>query len=285
MGSVIKEILFCCVTHPVVSASLPQGAVSPYVGLRRSARAHRQSEVRANIMQACVPEGFQPFTLDEGFVNHVGPLYWRIDGEVGALGFVVQDHHMNPAGVCHGGMMMTVMDMAVGFNVQLAAKTEAFSPTIQMSYDFLKPAFKDQWLVSEIDFKYPYLFVPRKAVGVNVIDMSDPKRPKLLPPIAPIHHDLAQRNLEWSDGVYVWGDRLYVADYRTGLKVINIADIRNPKFEFHYLDLMWANYSYSVSVDGFGRYIYNGGIGIVDFIEVSSPSETPKGEVTIRLVK
>ncbi|MDP6115447.1 MAG: hypothetical protein QF437_01225 [Planctomycetota bacterium] len=140
-------------------------------------------------------------------------------------------------------------------------------------------------LVSEIDFKYPYLFVPRKAVGVNVIDMSDPKRPKLLPPIAPIHHDLAQRNLEWSDGVYVWGDRLYVADYRTGLKVINIADIRNPKFEFHYLDLMWANYSYSVSVDGFGRYIYNGGIGIVDFIEVSSPSETPKGEVTIRLVK
>ena len=61
---------------------------------------------------------------------------------------------MNPAGICHGGMMMTLMDMAVGMNVQLAAETDAFSPTIQMSYDFLKPAFKDQWLVSEIDFRH-----------------------------------------------------------------------------------------------------------------------------------
>jgi uncharacterized protein (TIGR00369 family) len=70
------------------------------------------------------------------------------------MGFVVQDIHMNPAGICHGGMMMTLMDMAVGMNVQLAAETDAFSPTIQMSYDFLKPAFKDQWLVSEIDFRH-----------------------------------------------------------------------------------------------------------------------------------
>ena len=51
-------------------------------------------------------------------------------------------------------MMMTLMDMAVGMNVQLAAESEAFSPTIQMSYDFLQPAYKDQWLVSEIDFRH-----------------------------------------------------------------------------------------------------------------------------------
>ena len=52
------------------------------------------------------------------------------------MGFVVGDIHMNSGGICHGGMMMTLMDMAVGMNVQLAAETEAFSPTIQMSYDF-----------------------------------------------------------------------------------------------------------------------------------------------------
>ena len=106
-------------------------------------------------MHPSVPEGFDPFLDDEGFVNHVGPLYWRIDEQNrGIMGFVVQDIHMNPAGICHGGMMMTLMDMAVGMNVQLAAETDAFSPTIQMSYDFLKPAFKDQWLVSEIDFRH-----------------------------------------------------------------------------------------------------------------------------------
>ena len=109
-------------------------------------------------MHANVPDGFQPFPEDQGFTNHIGPLYFRVDdgvdGGVGVMGFVVQDIHMNPAGICHGGMMMTLMDMAVGMNVQMAAKTEAFSPTIQMSYDFLQPAFKDEWLVSEIDFRH-----------------------------------------------------------------------------------------------------------------------------------
>ena len=101
-----------------------------------------------------VPEGFQPFPRDQGFTDHIGPLYWRIDDSVGVMGFVVSDIHMNPAGICHGGVMMTLMDMAVGMNVQLAAETETFSPTIQMSFDFLKPAYKDEWLFSEINFRH-----------------------------------------------------------------------------------------------------------------------------------
>jgi len=109
-------------------------------------------------MHPNVPDGFQPFPEDQGFTNHIGPLYFRVEDKagikVGTMGFVVQDIHMNPAGICHGGMMMTLMDMAVGMNVQLAAETEAFSPTIQMSYDFLQPAMKDEWLVSEIDFRH-----------------------------------------------------------------------------------------------------------------------------------
>jgi len=139
-------------TH--ATSGLPEVADLPYEGLRAVRRARSGNQRQLGTMQAGVPDGFQLFTLDEGFVKHVGPLYWRVEGDRGTLGFVVQDHHMNPAGICHGGMMMTVMDMAVGFNVQLAAKTEAFSPTIQMSYDFLKPALKDQWLVSDIDFRH-----------------------------------------------------------------------------------------------------------------------------------
>ncbi len=105
-------------------------------------------------MHPNVPKGFQPFPEDQGFTNHIGPLYFCVDDGVGVMGFVVRDIHMNPAGICHGGMMMTLMDMAVGMNVQLAAETEAFSPTIQMSYDFLQPAFENEWLVSEINFRH-----------------------------------------------------------------------------------------------------------------------------------
>ena len=105
-------------------------------------------------MHPNVPKGVQPFPEDQGFTNHIGPLYFRVDDGVGVMGFVVGDIHMNSGGICHGGMMMTLMDMAVGMNVQLAAETEAFSPTIQMSYDFLQPAFENEWLVSEIDFRH-----------------------------------------------------------------------------------------------------------------------------------
>ena len=101
-----------------------------------------------------VPESFQQFPKGQGFTDHIGPLYWCIEEGVGIMGCVVSDIHMNPAGICHGGVMMTLMDMAVGMNVQLAAKTEIFSPTIQMSYDFLQPAHKDDWLFSNINFRH-----------------------------------------------------------------------------------------------------------------------------------
>ena len=101
-----------------------------------------------------VPEGFELFPEGQGFTNHVGPLYWMIEGDVGIMGFEVGEIHLNPADICHGGMLMTLMDMAVGFNVQLAANSESFTPTIQMTYDFLKPAYLGQWLVSDIDFRH-----------------------------------------------------------------------------------------------------------------------------------
>jgi len=101
-----------------------------------------------------VPPEFQPFPVDEGFVERVGPLYWKLADDRGVLGFRVLEHHLNPVGICHGGMMMTVMDMAVGFNLRLASGIEAFPPSIQMAYDFLKPGRPGDWLESAVDFTH-----------------------------------------------------------------------------------------------------------------------------------
>jgi len=101
-----------------------------------------------------IPAGFQPFPVDEGFVERIGPLYWKLDGDHGVLGFRVLEHHLNPVGICHGGMMMSVMDMAVGFNLRLASGTQAFPPSIQLAYDFLQPGRAGDWLQSAIDFTH-----------------------------------------------------------------------------------------------------------------------------------
>jgi acyl-coenzyme A thioesterase PaaI-like protein len=101
-----------------------------------------------------VPAGFQPFPVEDGFAHHVGPLYWKVEDGKGILGFRVLDHHVNPVGICHGGMMMTVMDMALGFNVRLASGSESFSPSIQLAYDFLQPGRLGEWLESDVDFTH-----------------------------------------------------------------------------------------------------------------------------------
>jgi len=100
------------------------------------------------------PEGFTVFPHSDGFADHVGPLFFKMKGGEGVLGFRVMDHHCNPAGICHGGMLMTVMDMAIGVAVAMHAKTNAFTPSVNLTYDFVAPGPKGAWLESKVDWVY-----------------------------------------------------------------------------------------------------------------------------------
>jgi uncharacterized protein (TIGR00369 family) len=102
--------------------------------------------------ETAVPKGFVPFPFSTGFASLVGPIYVTRRGKEIVLGFRVEDRHCNPAGICHGGMMMTVMDMAVGSNIASHGGVEAFTPSVQLAYDFLQPGKPGQWLESKTDF-------------------------------------------------------------------------------------------------------------------------------------
>ena len=101
------------------------------------------------------PEGWEPFSFADGFATRVGPIFMKADaGEGGQvqLGFRVQPYHCNPAGICHGGMMMTVMDIVVGMNTSRAAGTGVFTPSVNMTYDFVKSGQIGDWLESRIEW-------------------------------------------------------------------------------------------------------------------------------------
>jgi uncharacterized protein (TIGR00369 family) len=100
------------------------------------------------------PEGFVPFPQTAGFAHHIGPIYWRLADGAASLGFRVEPHMCNPAGICHGGMMMTVMDMAVGVAATIAARTQKFAPSVNLVCDFLQPGQLGDWLHSKVDFTY-----------------------------------------------------------------------------------------------------------------------------------
>ena len=121
-----------------------------------------------------VPAGFQPLNASDGFVDLVGPVYvkWQEPrratarretedasvllgaGGTASLGFAVEARHCNPAGVCHGGMLMTVMDMGLAVALKAATKSDKFLPTINLTFDFVAPGRLGAWLQSEVSFTH-----------------------------------------------------------------------------------------------------------------------------------
>ncbi|MET1114818.1 MAG: PaaI family thioesterase [Comamonas sp.] len=57
-------------------------------------------------------QGWTPHQLP-GFMGLAGPLWTRREGDTWAYGLQVQSQHLNPAGVLHGGALLTLMDHAL----------------------------------------------------------------------------------------------------------------------------------------------------------------------------
>jgi uncharacterized protein (TIGR00369 family) len=62
-------------------------------------------------------EGWMPMPASN-FLNHVGPVWTKSDGDVRRFGFVVEAKHDNTQGRSHGGMIMTLCDDAMGNTAQ-----------------------------------------------------------------------------------------------------------------------------------------------------------------------
>ena len=56
--------------------------------------------------------GWKARTL-EGFIGSVGPLWTRKENDSWAYGLVASTQHTNPAGIVHGGLLMTLIDQAL----------------------------------------------------------------------------------------------------------------------------------------------------------------------------
>ena len=100
-----------------------------------------------------IPEGFKPRNLGRGFIEIVGPLYYRrapgTDRLRGiSLGFRVEPRHCNPAGTCHGGMLATFVDMLLPVTATSTCEPlrGLYLPTISLQLDYLAGAPLGSWL-------------------------------------------------------------------------------------------------------------------------------------------
>ena len=118
-----------------------------------------------------IPAGFKPLTggPTDMFVGVNGPLYRKRDGEQFILGLRIEQRHCNPARICHGGMLMTVADMALVLATNYQAKLGRFLSTINLSADFLAPAPLGAW----IEARSEVLRITRNMVFAQCIVCAD----------------------------------------------------------------------------------------------------------------
>lgn len=94
-----------------------------------------------------IPPGFRQIRFDGvTFNGSVGPFYGR-HGEDGlVIGFRIEQRHCNPAGIVHGGMLMTVADMTAGFCAAFDSGIDKFMPTVNMTFDFVSSGNVGEWV-------------------------------------------------------------------------------------------------------------------------------------------
>ena len=94
---------------------------------------------------ADAPEGYQVLPWRRGFGRQVGPVFYKT-WEPGkrTLGFRVGDQHTNGLKNAHGGMLMTLADVAWG-NV-ISVERSSYWVTVRLTCDFLSSAKLGDWV-------------------------------------------------------------------------------------------------------------------------------------------
>ena len=86
-----------------------------------------------------IPPGYDTATVFDPFEIYVGPLFDQRKRGVLKFAFRVDERHVNAAGICHGGMLLTFADSAFGYTAW-GGTEDAPSVTASMQANFLAPA-------------------------------------------------------------------------------------------------------------------------------------------------
>lgn len=87
-------------------------------------------------------------TRGHGFNGHIGPLrIARVDETTWQATLVLDDRHINSGGVCHGGVLMSLADVAMGAASHEAAGNQPCA-TIDFRAHFLAAAKHGQTLIA-----------------------------------------------------------------------------------------------------------------------------------------
>ncbi len=109
---------------------------------------------------ANVPDGFTPLFRGSPFLDLVGPFYQKVEGDGLVVGLRIAEGHTNIRGTAHGGLLVTMADIALGYNASFAgtdkqagARPSAALTTANLSVDFAGSAAVGDWVEAHVDIQ------------------------------------------------------------------------------------------------------------------------------------
>lgn len=80
------------------------------------------------------------------FLDHVGGIEWSVGPDAVSIRLTVRADHVNPNGTAHGGLLLTLLDFALGAEVErsLGAGQQGHPITIQLSSSMIGTAARGE---------------------------------------------------------------------------------------------------------------------------------------------
>ncbi len=103
---------------------------------------------------ARVPAGYKPIGRTSPFNSLVGPLYaCKRPRKDLSIGLRIERKHANSRGICHGGALATLADLALGFAMHAKGAGKAAFVTAHLAIDYAGAAKVGEWIASEVEIQ------------------------------------------------------------------------------------------------------------------------------------
>lgn len=99
-----------------------------------------------------IPDGFRRLERLSPFNALVGPLYERRDGDAVSIGLAIEAKHTNSRGICHGGVLATLADLALGY-AMLAKSGDKGFVTAHLAVDYAGAAKAGDWIEARVEIQ------------------------------------------------------------------------------------------------------------------------------------
>ncbi len=100
-----------------------------------------------------VPPGFQPLFRASPFLDLLGPFYCQEEGGGLVIGLRIAPKHANARGLAHGGLLLTLADIALGYSTAHSETPPLSLTTAHLATDFAGSAKIGDWVEAHVDIQ------------------------------------------------------------------------------------------------------------------------------------